>query len=660
MSSVRYDCPHCGTALQPSAGGQRPGALACPRCVGRFSGAVQAAARPSPAPEADFASFRASPLSARRQRPRPAGAGGSPLWPVLRGILLGIGLLLVGGAIAWLVQRNADGTREPGAAAPAPKPDAGEVARVEKPAPPRIEPEVPGAPAVAVADPPKPARPEPKPLVLPRKEEPVPVPKEEPVVVKKEEPAPRPVVVPPPKKAEAPDLPRARPMPVPVVLARETLPPAMQAQVDAAIARGVAHLKTTFATGKLNLPLKIAYPKNVIALSHPGIPALVGLTLLHCGVPRDDPVVKRAAVLTRANGPKLTHSYSLAASILFLDALGEPKDDSLIRHMALQMVAGQNAWGGWGYTCPQLTRGQRDQLLGFLKAPLGTAVPSGLRNLTAAHYRPDKPWRLPDSGRPGLLGDDNSNTQFALMAVWVARRHGIPMDRTLGLAAVRFRSSQLADGSWGYRTWDERLREASSCAGLLGLALGYGSGPRPDHKLSDDRVVRGGLAFLAACIDRGPLRDTKPPGDLSITVKKVPVRVPVARGPLARGVGRIPQRPAQAPPEVKAVRCDLYFLWSLERVAVIYNLAKINGRNWYSWGAAILLARQRPDGSWFEAYGVPDTCFALLFLKRANLASDLTTRIYEVDEMVTSRGADRPADETPKSDGADEKKPSTE
>ncbi len=69
-----------------------------------------------------------------------------------------------------------------------------------------------------------------------------------------------------------------------------------------------------------------------------------------------------------------------------------------------------------------------------------------------------------------------------------------------------------------------------------------------------------------------------------------------------------------------------YFLWSLERVAVTYGLDTIGNKDWYTWGSTILLANQGPDGSWSGEYaeGGVDTAFALLFLKRANLAKDLT------------------------------------
>jgi len=70
-----------------------------------------------------------------------------------------------------------------------------------------------------------------------------------------------------------------------------------------------------------------------------------------------------------------------------------------------------------------------------------------------------------------------------------------------------------------------------------------------------------------------------------------------------------------------------YFFWSLERVAVTLNLEKIAGKDWYNWGAEILIANQQADGSWRGDYvGTgSDTCFALLFLARSNLVRDLSS-----------------------------------
>ena len=43
---------------------------------------------------------------------------------------------------------------------------------------------------------------------------------------------------------------------------------------------------------------------------------------------------------------------------------------------------------------------------------------------------------------------------------------------------------------------------------------------------------------------------------------------------------------------------NLYFLWSVERVAVLYNLPTIGKKEWYRWGAEILVANQKKDGNW--------------------------------------------------------------
>ena len=83
-----------------------------------------------------------------------------------------------------------------------------------------------------------------------------------------------------------------------------------------------------------------------------GATGLVGLTLLECGVPRADPAVQRAAQLVRRTSITLTHTYSLSLSILFLDLMGDPADEALIESMAVRLLAGQTAQGGWVYQCP--------------------------------------------------------------------------------------------------------------------------------------------------------------------------------------------------------------------------------------------------------------------------------------------------------------------
>ncbi len=131
-----------------------------------------------------------------------------------------------------------------------------------------------------------------------------------------------------------------------------------------------------------------------------------------------------------------------------------------------------------------------------------------------------------------------------------------------------------------------------TCAGVLGLAVGCGV--RAGKNDSDqDNAMKNGLRYLASTID-------------------------APRGPGGRIVG------ADA-------YSDLYFLWSLERAAVVYDLQQIGGKDWYRWAAEKLVATQKPDGSWQDRFFPEiDTAFSLLVLKRVNVARDLTSHLKKL------------------------------
>jgi hypothetical protein len=195
---------------------------------------------------------------------------------------------------------------------------------------------------------------------------------------------------------------------------------------------------------------------------------------------------------------------------------------------------------------------------------------------------------------------DNSNSQFAALALWAARRRGVPMTRSLNLLVYRYRTSQNEDGSWTYRyrnAGGPPDSGAMTCVGLLGLAIGHGITHDRDRldpqaaarRARDPQLVQG----LAA---------------------------------LSRQVGEPFRRLFNLP------QPNLYFLWSLERVGVLYNLPTIGGKDWYRWAAECLVANQQPHGNWTGggypgATPVIDTCLALLVLKKANWAGDLTNQL---------------------------------
>ncbi len=414
-----------------------------------------------------------------------------------------------------------------------------------------------------------------------------------------------------------------------------------QDAIDRAIEKGVAALR------------KLQQPDGTWQHQYIGATALAGLTLLECGADKDDKDVLRAADAVRKASIDLTHTYSISLALLFLDRLGDREDESLIKSLMARLLAGQDASsGGWSYGCPPISAGEKQQLQENLnnrkKAPAREQPRGPERGAPFPQRGPGAPGFAPFPVAPGDItqsvggAGDNSNTQFAALGLWVGRRHGVPIDQAAARLANRFRRTQMEDGGWYY---DRPIGMPSfvgmpgmgstpsmTCAGLIALAIADGAAMeraterRPDAKLPDiskDTNLSKGLEALSAVIDNpkgiNPGRQGRPFGPPG-------------------GAGR-PERPAGpgGPPGMPAAHVNsnsvggrtYYFLWSLERVAVALDLKTIGNKDWFNWGAEILLENQSDDGTWNGVYadGGVDTCFALLFLRRANLVHDLTARI---------------------------------
>jgi hypothetical protein len=676
MSPHQTACPRCALPLQsnkPFATGQQ---LRCPRCTLAFlAPGPQAAPEPpglswlpAPAPAADAfdlpLDLPAAPEPAAPPRRRGTG------WV---GILLG--LLLLAGALAVGMLMHSGGTSLPApelaAAAPSPEPSP--------------------TPASAPAGPTSPKPPQAKapasPPPLPDRQSPAPSPpkKSKPPQAKPKPPAPaEPEPLPAPKAKDSP--------------VKGWLPDPEQRRVDEAMIRAIEYLKRRqLDTG--------SWHDTFYTTGHAALPALA---LLECGVPADDPVVQKAVQYVRDQVPTVDHTYEIALALLLLDRLGAKDDEGRIRSLALRLLAGQEARGGWTYTCPLLSPEEEDSLMVALqktrprspldlfvqvtedkpaprgpKPPLdtdvsrpggepledgvrrprepagepegsvevlpppaaarpGTTLPLAREAARTTPRKPARPLRRPEGRAPAEAlpppqpevdnlppqlrnlpavqpaqryqrpsaadrADSpsrsyNSNTQFAVLGLWAARRHGVPMDRALALVTWRFRTSQNADGGWDYKyaAGGRNGRASMTGSALLGLAVGqgltYDYRRHEQDRVPADPRIHHGLAYLAETIDPTPMDRF-----------------------FARG-------PDTVPPDF-----DSYLLWTVERVGVLYNLRQIEGRDWYRWGASQLLAVQQRNGSWPYGRGqerpVVGTSFGLLFLKGSNLVPDLTRKL---------------------------------
>ena len=408
-----------------------------------------------------------------------------------------------------------------------------------------------------------------------------------------------------------------------------------QLEVDRAIARGVWYLRDTARPGG-GWGDRLPENNDSVAVGFACLPALA---LLECGVPPSDPVIQAAAQLVREQIDHLRPpyvNYQRSLAILFLDRLDDKRDVELIQHLAVTLILGQHPTdGAWTYRSPAPDRKIVPRLMRLLKDPRDVYTADVPKNEDAALHKQlldekqfMSAWRTIALGGGAWVPTtwDNSNTQFALLALWVAQRHGVAIDRSIALAEQHFRSTQLLkdegprgdnlslEGSWYYDLGGRPFRNSSrwptmTCAGLLGLAEAHGITTDPKEKKQrplEDPAIKKGLEMLAREIDR-------------------------------------PNDPRRDMP-------DYYFLWSLERVGVLFNLREIEGKDWYAWGCKVLLPRQlKENGSWTLGgyYGSAnnpalDTAFVLLFLKQANLVQSLTDKLEMLAQLVAPNPSVQP------------------
>lgn len=412
-----------------------------------------------------------------------------------------------------------------------------------------------------------------------------------------------------------------------------------------------------------------------------GETALVGLAMLEANIPPSDGAMKKVIDQVRAAALEQTQTYAVALTVLFLDRLGDPSDVPVIQMLGLRLYAGMNPNGGWGYStweqppdANELVRLkkalQENQLETAPKPGGGSGGPGqagGKLHPEVAKYANAVGQAIRARGRASV-GDDNSNTQFGMIALWVACRNGLPGRDAFAVVEKRFLATQNPrDAGWAY-TPDlggavGGSTPAMTCAGLLGLALGAGA---RDARLTGERKEP---AKPAPKKDDDPFSnpndpnrpkpagkekdDTKPPANLPKSVQAALASMGqfLQAAKAGRGGPGGPGMPGGQPGNPLGAFIGLgnsyYLLWSLERMAVAYSLDTIGGVDWHDFGANLLIPAQQQDGSWpNDSYGSDvNTAFAVLFLTKSNLVRDLSGRIKGTKDPGKSelRGSSGPA-----------------
>jgi hypothetical protein len=357
-----------------------------------------------------------------------------------------------------------------------------------------------------------------------------------------------------------------------------------QKRIDRAIKRGTDWLKTAPSPGHEHS--KAEHSDELILL-----------TMIHANVPETDARFK--ALLDRVLADPPHQTYKVALQAMSLEELNRVKYQNRIAQCAQHLVDNQCTNGQWTYgdpttypTLPPLppdvasgggTPARSGGVLDFGK--VGERVKPKVVRKIAVKKQKDGPG-----------GGDNSNTQYAALGLRACFDAGITFEESVIHLATKWllecqfppsdgaAANAVVSGNGARpRGWNYRM--PGSGEGLEGDAYGSmtvgatGGLTIYDYMMKKDwkknPAVNSGLAWIAS--------------NYSVTAN-----------PKHGG------------------SWYYYYLYGLERVGMLYDTTLIGNHDWYVEGAKVLLDKQEADGSWKgSSQATWDTCFAILFLKKA-------------------------------------------
>jgi hypothetical protein len=214
--------------------------------------------------------------------------------------------------------------------------------------------------------------------------------------------------------------------------------------------------------------------------------------------------------------------------------------------------------------------------------------------------------------------EDMSNTQYALLGLRAARDcGGVVPGSVFKRVADRVVAIQEADGPKVLRTVGGDTRGGHTYkidGGDRARGWRYIVGPYP----YSGSMTTSGISCLAICHDAL----TKP--------RRLPIYKPSDENKVRRAVAdgfawldlnfSVTRNPGKDAPD-----WHYYYLYGLERAAVLAGRVLIGEHDWYLEGARYLVSHQEPEGRWnsgalgteYEPSAVLDTAWAILFLKKA-------------------------------------------
>jgi hypothetical protein len=309
----------------------------------------------------------------------------------------------------------------------------------------------------------------------------------------------------------------------------------------------------------------------------------------HTGQPGGVTALVTLALLSAGEDPK---NPQLQRALQVLRGLDKPGETSMVYSISLQTMA----------LCA--AEPEKDRLI----------ITRNVRWLESAQIKNgDRKGAWAYSTRQG--NGDNSNTQFALLALHEAERVGVTVsDQTWKPALDYWLKTQKADGSWGYFE-GQPSTGSMTCAGIASVI-----------------ICSGALNRGAATVENGMVRccgQSTPDDAVERGLQWLGNHFAVSYNPTAGASGR----------DAVSLVWQLYYLYGVERVGRMsgrrfFQQRTIDpqdpagrdtfiNRDWYREGAAKLIEMQNPVGNGYwkgtghaESNEVIGTSLALLFLSK--------------------------------------------
>ncbi len=409
-------------------------------------------------------------------------------------------------------------------------------------------------------------------------------------------------------KTETPAAPRAAPKPTPEHVEKSPLeaPPDRTAPVPAKARPEVAppqidvHLRTVEMAVRDGLAFLRAREARAAkgAGRETRSDELLLWTMLASSVPPADPDFQ--AILAGMLGRKLERTYPVALQAMLLEELDRVKYQGRIAQCAQFLLDNQCRNGQWSYGEPSIFV-EEVQVPPPPKTATAGAGKSGIVEF-GVKSKPKVVQKVQIlAKRQGPPSGDNSNTMYAALGLRACHDAGVILPKEQIEPAARWwREAEIgrkgyASEGWCYGGKNHCKRGyGSMTAGAVGSLVIY------DYILGRewkrDLEVRSGMDWLAR----------------NFSVSENP-------GTPEHGGGR---------PGYMLY----YYLYALERAAILYGTEKVGTHDWYEEGKDHLLRNQNAKGYWACPDGgndVWDTCFAILFLRRAIPALQLPGQAVE-------------------------------